>query len=205
MLALIVMDYMLGAVGTTEERQVRKKVAVLGHSFVRDLSLSAGIPLSYDPNKIALCRKFFVPGATVSSIQTGTVWERFLAYQPDLTFLIIGGNDITVTSQPNNIARAIIALGKKIKDLTGGEVRFISIERRPVPRNISAVRYNRQRTSINRFLKKPRDNFVVGRLIFSEAKDHDSQDGVHLRPRAMQDLSANLEWHINKYASENNW
>ena len=131
MLALIVMDYMLGAVGTTEERQVRKKVAVLGHSFVRDLGLSAGIPLSYDPNKIALCRKFFVPGATVSSIQTGTVWERFLAYQPDLTFLIIGGNDITVTSQPTNIARAIIALGKKIKDLTGGEVRFISIERRP--------------------------------------------------------------------------
>ena len=67
-----------GELGHGENRVVHKKVAILGHSFVRDLPLSAGGPLN-DVNKVVLRRKFFVPGATVvlnSKWQSlGTVFE----------------------------------------------------------------------------------------------------------------------------------
>ena len=82
------------------------------------------------------------------------------------------------------------------------EVRIITVERRPVPRRISPFRYNRQRTSINRFLKR-HDTFTRGRLVFAEATDQDSQDGVHLRQRASADLANLVEWHIQQFAGSN--
>ena len=190
-----------GELGHGENRVVHK---ILGHSFVRDLPLSAGGPLNGDINKVVLRRKFFVPGATVASIQSGRVWERFLNYKPDLTFLLIGGNDITTHSLQTNIARSIILLAKRVVELTGGEVKIITVERRPVPRRVSPISYNRQRTSINRFLKH-RDPFTVRRLVFSEATDHDSHDGVHLRDRASHDLVNIVEWHIEQFAANNRW
>ena len=66
-----------GELGHGENRVVHKKVAILGHSFVRDLPLSAGGPLNGDINKVVLRRKFFAPGTTVASIQSGRVWKRF--------------------------------------------------------------------------------------------------------------------------------
>ena len=84
-----------GSPGEEEMRVVTKKVVVLGHSFDRDLPWVAG-----------------------------TIWEQFLSYRPDLTFLLIGGNDITTQSLPAEITRSIIALAKRIKELTGGEVRI---------------------------------------------------------------------------------
>ena len=86
-----------------ESRVVEKKVAVLGHSFVRDLPLSASGQLNNNYDHV-LRRKFFVPGATVALIQSGGVWERFLDYKPDLTFFLIGGNDIAAPSLPADIA-----------------------------------------------------------------------------------------------------
>ena len=195
-----------GAVGgqfqPEERRMVNRKVAILGHSFVRNLPLPAGIPYGVGNENVALSRRFFLPGATIESIQQGRVWQRFLEYRPNLTFLLIGGNDITSQSQPANIARAIITLAKRVRDLTCGEVKIITIENRPAPHRISAVRYNRQRTSINRYLKH-RDPFTVGRLVFAEATDRDSQDGVHLRDSAMEDLAHNLRWHIEQFAGRN--
>ena len=193
-----------GAVGSElqrEERVVQRKVAILGHSFVRDLPLSAGSLLAGNSNRIILRKKFFVPGATVPSIQGGRVWNRYLNFNPDLTFLLIGGNDISSNSSPPIIARSIINLAKKIKELTRGEVKIITVERRPVPRGITASCYNRQRTSINRYLKH-RDSFTKGRIVFSEARDSDSQDGVHLRESASCNLVNNIEWHIERFAVE---
>ena len=152
-----------GAVGKRyqpEEGRVIERVVVLGHSFVRDLPLPAGNPLGDNSNKIIFCRKFFVPGAAVASIQHGNVWERFVNFRPNLTFLLIGGNDITPQSLPADIAHAFIVLGKKVKEVTGCEVKIITIERRPVPCRVSALQYNKQRTSVNQFLKH-RDPFTV--------------------------------------------
>ena len=195
-----------GAIGSElqkEERTVQRKVAILGHSFVRDLPLKAGSLLAGDSNKVVLRKKFFVPGATVPSIRGGRVWDRFLNFKPDLTFLLIGGNDITTNSSPPIIARSIISLAKEIKELTTGEVKIITVERRPVPRGVTASCYNRQRTSINRYLKH-RDSFAKERIVFSEARDGNSQDGVHLRESALCNLMNNIEWHIQKFA-ENYW
>ena len=110
-----------------------------------------------------------------------------MSYKPDLTFLLIGGNDITAHSLPANIACLIILLAKRVLELTGGEVKIITVERRPVPHRVSQICYNRQRTSINRFLKH-HDSFTIRRLVFSEVTDNDSHDGVHLRDRASRDL-----------------
>ena len=84
----------------------------------------------------------------------------------------------------------------------GGGVKIITVERQPVPHRVLAFRYNRQRISVNHFLKH-RDPFTRGKLIFSEATDTDCQDGVHLSQRAMVDLANRLEWHIEQFASLN--
>ena len=194
-----------GQVGTDflppEGEVIEKKIAVLGHSYVRDLPMPSRHVLGhYTENRIALCRKFFVPGATVDSIQTGNVWQRFTDFKPDLTFMIIGGNDITYASQPAVIARKIIQLAKRVKEETGGEVRIVTIEKRSSPRGLTVIRYNRQRTSINRYLKT-RDPFTLNRLIFSEATLSDFFDGVHLRNRAIQELANLLVWHLEKFAN----
>ena len=178
-----------------------RKVAVLGHSYVRDLRLPARTVIE-ESNLAIHYRNFFTPGATVTSIQTSSVWERLIAYKPELTFLLIGGNDITPESSPRNIARSIIAVAKRIKDETGGEICILTIERRPNPCGVSFFRYNQQRNSINRFLKH-RDPFTKNRLIFSEARDGDSQDGVHLRLRALDDLAYRIEQHSERFASLN--
>ena len=196
-----------GAVGGIPEdneqpRQVTRKVAVLGHSQIRDLPLLAGASQSWGDNRVILTRKFFVPGATVESIQTGGVWERFLNFSPDLTFIWIGGNDISATSSPLVIGRGIVALARRIKEISGGEVKIITIERRPAPRGISQVRYNRQRSSINRYLKH-RDQFARGRLVFLGVRDDDSQDGVHLRHRTSEGIANTLEWEIRDFAQRN--
>ena len=105
-------------------------------------------------------------------------------------------------SPQGEIAQVIISLGKRVKEETGGEVRILTVERRPVPHRISPFRYNRQRTLINGFLKH-RDAFTRGRLVFSEATDQDSQDGVHLRHTAIVELANLLEWHIQQFAGSN--
>ena len=82
-----------GAVGENFEsseggRAIRKKVAILGHSFVRDLTLPGTYPLGDSETEVIVLRKFCVPGATTVSIKSGRTWERFKQFQPDLTFLI---------------------------------------------------------------------------------------------------------------------
>ena len=127
----------------SEGPKVEKKIAVLGHSFVLGLPLPGRINIDSEDRQIALVRKFFRPGATVANIQEGVNWGRYLAYKPDLTILVIGGNDIKPASKPVEIARAIIQLGKRIELETGGKVKILTIERRPVPVGVSAISYNR--------------------------------------------------------------
>ena len=90
-------------------------------------------------------------------------------------------------------------MAKRVKQETGGEVKILTIEKRSSPRGLTVIRFNRQRTSINRFLKT-RDPFTRGRLIFSEATLDDFFDGVHLRNRAIQQLANLLAWHIERFA-----
>ena len=116
--------------------------------------------------------------------------------------MLIGGNDIKAQSSPVDIARAIITLAKEIKESTNGEVRIVTIERRPGPRGVSQISYNRQRNSINRYLKH-RDTFTRERIIFSEAGENDSQDGVHLRLRALEYLSWKILNHVEIFSAQN--
>ena len=158
-----------GAVGTNfepseEGQRIGRKVAVLGHSLIRDLSLPTTSPLG---EREQICyRKFCVPGATTSSLRNSRTWKNFARYKLDLTFLCIGGNDITAQSSPVDIARAIITLAKEVKEITKGEERIVTIERRPVPRGVSQICYSRQRNSVNRYLKH-RDTFTKEWVIFS--------------------------------------
>ena len=135
------------------ERRVTKKIAILGHSMVRELPIAAGVPRGWNEDDFVIRRKFFLPGATVPSIQVGQVWDNFVSFRPDLTFLWIGGNDVTRDSAPVEIARGISELAQRIVQVTGGEVKVLSIERRPRPRGLCPFRYNRQRNAINRQLK----------------------------------------------------
>ena len=100
-------------------------------------------------------------------------------------------------------SRSIVTLAKRVKEETGGEVKIVTIERRPVPHGLGAIRYNQIRNSINRYLKNG-DAFTEGRLVFSEARVGDSQDGVHLRLGALLELSGKIE-RITELFAANNW
>ena len=54
-----------------EGQVIQKKVAVLGHSFVRDLPLPAGDLLDSNGNTRALSRKFFVPLPPFKPVESG--------------------------------------------------------------------------------------------------------------------------------------
>lgn len=70
------------------------KVAVLGHSYVRDLRSVFNYDL--DPSECAIdFRFFFKPGATVRGVSINDTFIRnCLEWEPQILCLILGGNDI---------------------------------------------------------------------------------------------------------------
>ena len=151
------------------------KVAVFGHSYVARLNESC--PKVVDGRLLKL---FWLGGATTFIIQFSHAFDRLVQYQPELTILLIGGNDIKPETQPRQLAAAIEQLAQRIEERTGGHCLILGIEKRSNPRGMSAEQFHKVRNAVNRNLRQ--------KLVFARDRYHPMEmsteqltyDGVHL-------------------------
>ncbi len=153
-----------------------KRVALLGHSYVWRLFINKPM---YHPDFIL--RKFPQPGGKVKTITDKPIWEEFLSYEPDLTVLVLGGNDIDSKTVPKQLAKEIESLVLEIEQKTGHTCLVIGIESRTRPRPpLTPVSYNKIKNAVNRWLRHilpgTKNNFTA----MGMKKDELCWDGVHL-------------------------
>ena len=77
------------------------RVAVFGDSYVRRLR----------------CYEFNWRAGQIRCSVPGSLWQEMRDYGPTHVFLLLGGNDISVSSDPATIARSLLGLVASISDI----------------------------------------------------------------------------------------
>ena len=161
--------------------QPLNKVAVLGHSYVKRLP---------EPSPTLARRlqfRFFPKGgAKAATIVNEPVFSELCDFQPDLTFLIIGGNDITENTVIPNLAEKIIGVAKDVEDKAGGHCLIMGIESRFALSDFT--QYNKIKNGINRYLRWKTDFSKTRYRPMEMSKEDLAADGVHLTPLGSQKL-----------------
>lgn len=160
-----------------------KKVCVLGHSYVKRIVVDEYV---YEP--FFSVTPLAAPGATVASIRQTEAWGRFVGLKPDLTFLVLGGNDLRPDTDAGVLARSIEELGREIESLSGGSVVIIGIEKRQDPQYLTADAFKTLRNRVNRYLKA---YIPWTRARYHSMCTHDEDfdfDGVHLHEEAQESM-----------------
>ena len=130
-------------------------------------------------------KQFAVPGGTVASVQRGKVWDKLIQFRPDLIFLVIGGNDISLSTDVTVLAKEIENLAKRIEECTGGYCKIVGLEHRTHPHDMNADEYTKAKNAVNLRLRRQlywaRQRYM-GMGMYRE----DLWDGVHLGTGACQ-------------------
>ena len=66
-------------------------------------------------------------GATIPRLRKSKLWDELLEFKPDLTFLIIGENDIRQGTSARALGIAIKSLCKEVEVNMGGFLVIVSI------------------------------------------------------------------------------
>ena len=159
-----------------------KKIGLFGHSYTSRFAVDK--PLLFPGHYLKV---FDVPGGKVSSIRNTNKWQALLSYSPDLTILMIGGNDINANTSPKELALEIEQLAQEIETETQGHCIIFGIESRVRPRGISADTFNKIKNGVNRWLKRLLP-FTRSRYHSMCMKKEDLVDGVHLTYAAQGNL-----------------
>ena len=160
-----------------------KKVAIFGYSYVKYFFIDRPI---YHPDFVL--KKFAVPGGRVDTIRSTDKWQALLNYKPDLTILLLGGNDIRVDTVPRDLAHSLEELVLEIEAQSGGSTLLLSIEHRTNPRGLSAVKYRQIKNSVNRWI---RSCIPITKARYRPIGTRQTEldfDGVHLDPTACERL-----------------
>ena len=86
------------------------RVAVFGDSYVRRLGC-------YEFNWRAGQIRFFGRGGMRAGSVPGSLWQVMRDYAPTHVFLLLGGNDISVSSDSVTIARSLLDLVASLSDI----------------------------------------------------------------------------------------
>ena len=86
------------------------RVAVFGDSYVRRLGC-------YEFNWRAGQIRFFGRGGMRAGSVPGSLWQEIRDYAPTHVFLLLGGNDISVSSDPATITRSLLDLVASLSDI----------------------------------------------------------------------------------------
>ena len=160
-----------------------KKVCVLGHSYVRRIIVNEYL---YEP--FFTVTPLSAPGATIAGFRQTEAWGRFVDLKPDLTFLVLGGNDLHPDTDAGELARGIEELAREVEALSGGSVIIIGIEKRQDPRYMTAAAFNTLRNRVNRYLKA---YIPWTRTRYHSMCTHEedfSLDGIHLHEDAQESM-----------------
>ena len=175
-----------GATGGVPSYPVRR-IAIAGHSYVGRLNLSRTL---YQPGNLQV-RRFAKPGGTITSFRTSGAWDALVRWRPDLTFLVLGGNDIVDGVCVWTLVGRLADLVLELEEETGGRCHIVGIECRDNPRGISAEDFKRVKNAVNRGLK--RVHRIRGRYTNMQFyHEYLSWDGVHLDNRGTEQLLRHL-------------
>ena len=180
------------------------KVAIVGHSYVERFGppQSSVFACKGDQNTWYGVKKFGVSKASTTSLCKHEVWENLLRYKPHLTILVLGGEDITRTCTPRNIATNVVDLMKVIEKDIGGHCKFIGLEVRTKHPELTPEEFRKIRNAVNCVLKS--------RMFFSKKRYHSMnmrrndlmEDGIHLNVEASRRLLKNLLQIAREYFSD---
>ena len=169
---------------------------ILAHSYV--YALEPDRP-EYEPGfAITSCA---ASGAKTTNLRYSPAWRRMREIDPDLTFLVIGGNDIDPDTVVKEVANNIKGLAQEIEEITGGFCVIIGVEYRlENPRSgVTREVYGKIRNSINRYLSR-NIRWTQNRFLALHTFEEDFQpDGVHLRPEASKKLLDRIIEEARKY------
>lgn len=95
---------------------------------------------------------FGTGGLTARSCQREIV--QLLSWEPDVVFLIIGGNDVGTAPDVSEVVDSVTAIRQQLLDFGCRRVFVAEIARRSRDRYCSAEEYSSLRCGINRLLRK---------------------------------------------------
>ena len=180
-------------------RQV--KIALLGHSYIKYLGdFNNGKPYRVKgAQRKAVVKKFFKPGAKIREFQNTQQFEQLKTFKPDLTYLFIGGNDITKKMKTSKVVSWICKLIENVEKETDGQVKFVKIEPRLRSKGLEGPAYNKMRTRLLNKIKYKKE-FFRGRLCHLPFKMENLKgDGVHPNRKGTELLNITLKHMITNF------
>ena len=168
------------------------KVAVPGHSYVtRLLSHHDGLPYPVvGAHAYIDLEGFYKPGATIQSFQSNVALSNLVEFSPNMTFMLLGGNDIHAACSPRQIVTEMECLTQKIMESTGGIVRWAQIEDRTKVRGMEPDQYVKIKKGIYRICGR---SLLMGERMFRLPYNvSELDDGVHPNKDGVRHLSDSL-------------
>ena len=124
---------------------------------------------------------FYGKGGLRTDRMVMSLWKRCLRRGPDVCFINVGGNDITMTSDPEDIYKRIVKLvdqlyrRRRVQMVYGAEIQT----RGSFRGGLTKEEFDRQRISINDLLRERYDRWFVEFKDVIFPKDYDD-DLVHM-------------------------
>ena len=154
--------------------------ALFGASYIKRLENYCRGDLNV-PGKV----KFYGKGGLrsdriMTDIKAKRLWRDCLRAEADVYFIHIGGNDITKTSEPEDIFRRIVGMVDKLHRRTRCQVYVAEIQTRGDFRDgLTKPEFDKQRHEINELLKEKYDQYLVrfDEIVYPDDYDDDL---VHL-------------------------
>ena len=161
------------------------RVAIFGDGYVRKLGC---FEFSWRAGQI----RFFGRDGMRAGNVPGSLWQEMRDYAPTHVFLLLGGNDISVSSDPATIARSLLDLAASLPDVAHVFVGEI------LPRGdfslspgLTPESFERQRHRVSRILRSSLGRRLVPfhiRLKYPDGSYHRDycRDRVHLSEFGMR-------------------
>lgn len=163
------------------------KVAILGHSYVRDLSRLGHQTITLDDNSVAEVAYFAFPGAKyVTFLNDPDLLTEAFAYRPDFFIIILAGNSFSVYNTNSEVYDQCTQFYERVKQncptsvivAAQAELRFNNSSFRHLP----CVEYAKRRNAFNRFIKKFKLKDFILQVAGSGRLDNECfyRDNIHL-------------------------
>ena len=169
-----------------QERQT-KRITFIGHSYVRDLALLGHQNLLIDNVQYEV-QYIASPGATFQTfLQRPALFQRLQATKPDFTFVILGGNDLKMNGNLQDILDDCEDFYRMVETYVPNSIVIASeIENRFYPPNNkwkwTPGAFDEMRRCFNEWLKKTPFKHHLLKIQGPHLLDHEEnyRDGVHL-------------------------
>ncbi len=145
---------------------------------------------------------FRSPGARAYSFLEDPSMSNVLQWEHDLTFVWIGSNDITSSTNPGEIFSHIVEICDAIEDACHSTVYVCQVEPRRSTRNVPPEQYKRIQCGINNRIKK---KYKARNIHFNSMQfvEELAEDGVHWSEAGRERVESKFMKVIQGFIGEN--